>query len=76
MDWTGTRMQVSGHIGALTLTPEIAGPYQRGEQGVVDFVAQYAVAALKQRKLERVLVYDGAGVCLGEVLPPPPKVPF
>jgi hypothetical protein len=73
MDWTGTRLRISERTGILTLTPEIAGPYRQSHQGVTDFVASYAHAAIERHRLERILVYDPMGECLGEVLPPPPK---
>lgn len=76
MDWTGTRMRLSGKVGALTLSDSIIAPYQRGDPGVVDFVTRYATEAITRRQLERILIYDGEGRCLGEVLPPAPKTPF
>lgn len=76
MDWTGSRMRVTGKTGMLTLTPEIAGPYERGDQGVLEFVTTYALRAIERMRLERILVESPEGRCLGEVLPPPVKRGF
>jgi len=69
-------MHLVGKVGTLTLTPEVAGSYSREEAGVAEFVTSYCTRAIERMHLERVLVYDGAGRCLGEVLPPVRKTPF
>jgi hypothetical protein len=76
MDWTGTRMRSSGDVGELILTDSVTGPYQRGDEGVTEFVVRYARAAIKRLSLRTVLVKSGAGEVLGEVLPEAKKAPF
>lgn len=76
MDWTGTRLSVTGGIGQLILSAGIIGPYTRGEQGIVDFVTRYAQDAISRRRLDRIVVTDPAGQPLGDIYPARPKTPF